>query len=62
MNTTLLKTLYKQLCNFGLDSKEWVIRPVSKNNYLICHHADPSFQLRGQIDRQTWTQIWLESI
>jgi hypothetical protein len=62
MKAELLKKLYTQLCDFGLNSKEWIIKPITKNKYLIHHHSDNEFQFMGQIDQQKWTQIWLVSV
>jgi hypothetical protein len=62
MKSDLLKKLYTQLCDFGLNSQEWVIRPVSKSHFLIYHNEDSTFNFMGQIESQSWTRIWLTSI
>lgn len=62
MKTNLLKKLYSQLCDYGLNSQEWVIQPVSESRCVIYHFEDPSFQFIGQIQQQAWKQIWLASL
>lgn len=60
MQTNLLKKLYAQLQHFGLNSQDWIIKPVSQCCYIIYNQEDPSFRFFGQTDRQMWTQIWID--
>ena len=62
MKTELLKKLYTQLCDFGLNSKEWIIKPVSKSFFVISHNEDPTFKLMGRIQDESWSKIWLASV
>ncbi len=62
MKKQITKKLYSQLCEFGLDSKEWLIRPISDRLYVIRHHQDPQYQFLGQVIHQRWADIWLVSI
>ena len=62
MKSDLLKKLYTQLCDFGLNSKEWIIKPVSQTVFVIYHSEDPQFKLMGRIQDQAWTKIWLASV
>lgn len=62
MKSQILKNLYSQLCDFGLNSKEWVIQPISKSQYLIYHNEDPDFKFIGRTENQSWAKIWLASV
>lgn len=62
MSSDQLKKLYTQLCAFGLNSKEWIIFPLSGNECLISYGDDPTFRFKGLVENHGWTEIWLESI
>lgn len=61
-NDRIEKNLQHQLRTFGLNPRDWLLRSISKEKYIIQKKADKKFCLLGVVDAQSlpsaqWSQI-----
>lgn len=61
-NHRIEENLHRQLRSFGLNPREWLLRSISNEKYLIQKREDKKFCLLGVIDTQSlpsaqWSQI-----
>lgn len=53
-----------KLHQFGLNPKDWAIKPTKNNSYLIINQKDKDFKFTGrfEVKTNTWSQLELYSI
>lgn len=58
MTTAQIDQLKNQLRAFGLNPREWTLRPETRSQAILQNRRDRSFQLQGKVSSKAGSARW----